>query len=231
MNADGLTWSPNRWRPRETSERFRLPVQRSARALFAAAVFLILPASAFAQQIGVKAGVNFASLPPEADENPDIPPRLGPVGGVWVRTAPINRFSFQAEGLFSEKGTHWNFDPGFSIEIRIRYIEIPLLARADFGAPAATTRVFVVGGAAPAFKLAAQSKVELGGDEQPPGDIDDAFESLDLGLVGGLGVQFRRALIEARYTHGLLKINTDDNDPEERLNNRVFSVTMGFRLR
>jgi len=93
------------------------PLHGFARAVFAAAVFLILPAYAFAQQVGVKAGINFASLPPEEDENPDIPPRLGPVGGVWVRTAPANRFSFQAEGLFSEKGTHWDFDPGFSIEI------------------------------------------------------------------------------------------------------------------
>lgn len=62
-------------------------------------------------------------------------------------------------------------------------------------------------------------------------DIDDAIESLDLGLVGGLGVELGRALIEARYTHGLLRINTDDNEPNDRLNNRVFSVTMGFRFR
>jgi hypothetical protein len=34
-----------------------------------------------------------------------------------------------------------------------------------------------------------------------------------------------------RDTHGLLRINTDDNEPNDRLNYRVFSVTMGFRLR
>ena len=109
-----------------------MSVHRVARAVFGG-VLLILPVSAFAQEIGVKAGVNFASLPPEEDEHPDIPPRLGPVGGGWVRTAPANRFSFQAEGLFSEKGTHWDFSPDVSIEIRVRYIEIPLLARADVG--------------------------------------------------------------------------------------------------
>jgi hypothetical protein len=48
---------------------------------------------------------------------------------------------------------HWNFSPNAEIEIRIRYVEIPLLARADFGAPQSTTRLFVVGGTAPAFKL------------------------------------------------------------------------------
>ena len=44
-------------------------------------------------------------------------------------------------------------------------------------------------------------------------------------------MEFGRGLIEARYTHGLLRINTDDNEPNDRLNNRVFSVTVGFRLR
>jgi hypothetical protein len=201
-----------------------------ARALFAAAAILILPTSALAQQVGVKAGINFASLPPEEDEHPDIPPRLGPVAGVWVRTPPAGRLSFQVEGLFSEKGVHWNFSPDVSIEIRIRYFEIPLLARADFGAPDSTRRVFVVGGAAPAFRLSAWAKSEFEGQENAR-DVDNQIESMDLGLVGGLGVAFGRGLIEARYTHGALRINTDDNEPNDRLNNRVFSVTMGFRLR
>jgi Outer membrane protein beta-barrel domain len=202
---------------------------RVGRAVFTG-VLLILPVSAFAQEIGVKAGVNFASLPPEEDEHPDIPPRLGPVGGVWIRTAPANRFSFQAEGLFSEKGTHWDFSPDVSIEIRVRYIETPLLARAAFGAPASTTHVFVMGGAAPAFKLSARARSEFFGEEGAR-DAGRDIEPFDLGLVGGLGVEFGRGLIEARYTHGLLRINTDDNEPNDRLNNRVFSVTVGFRLR
>jgi hypothetical protein len=44
-------------------------------------------------------------------------------------------------------------------------------------------------------------------------------------------VQFGRGQIEARYTHGLLRINTDDNEPNDRLNSRVFSVTVGFGFR
>ena len=49
--------------------------------------------------------------------------------------------------------------------------------------------------------------------------------------MGGVGVEFGRAVIEARYTHGLRHINTDDNGDEDRIKNRVFSVTVGFRLR
>jgi outer membrane protein with beta-barrel domain len=197
-----------------------------------ATVLLILPTSALAQQVGVTAGANLASLTPEEDEDPDTSRRLGPVGGVWVRMASSSRLSFQVEGLFSEKGVKVEA-PAIGVDsadVRLRYLEIPALARADFGASGLAARAFVVGGAAPAFKLSARARAASGGQEQNR-DIADEIYSLDLGLVGGLGLEFGRALIEARYTHGLRHINTDDNGEGDRIKNRVFSVTVGFRLR
>ncbi len=198
----------------------------------AAMLLLILPHTAFAQQVGVKAGVNFASLTPEEDEDPDISRRIGPVGGVWVGIPVTSRVSIQVEGLFSEKGV--TFDaPGFgvdSVDVRLRYLEIPLLARGDFGDSGSAARVYVAGGAAPAFKLSARARAVAGDDEQTR-DIDDEIYSADVGLVGAVGVEFGRAQVEARYTHGLRHINTDDNGDEDRIKNRVFAVTVGFRLR
>jgi hypothetical protein len=205
-------------------------------AIVASALFLILPASAFAQGFGVKLGVNFGSLTPEADEDPDTSRHRGLVGGVWFRKASTTRVSFQVEGLFSEKGVKFDQllidEQGTvgSADVRVRYIEIPLLARADFGAPGSSTRVFVVGGAAPALKLSSRVKFEFEGQERTV-DTSDDIKPLDVGLVGGLGLEFRRALVEVRYTHGLLHINEDDNDPEDSIKNRVFSVIVGFRFR
>jgi hypothetical protein len=197
----------------------------------AALVLLVLPASAFAQQLGVRAGVNFASLTPEEDEDPETSRRPGLLAGVWIRTPPADRFSFQAEGLFSEKGVLFDAAPPYfdAIDVRVRYVEIPLLARADFAA-GSTTRIFVLGGAAPAFRLSARASTEIEGQEETV-DMGDDIEPFDLGVVGGFGVELKRMLIEARYTHGLLKINKDDNDPNDRIQNRVFSVTAGFRFR
>jgi hypothetical protein len=211
-------------------------LQSCARAVLAVTVFLIVPSPAAAQQIGVKAGLNFASLTPEEDESPDTSPRRGLVAGFWIRTPPVTaRLSIQAEGLFSEKGVHINtfpFAPNAigSGDVRVRYIEIPVLARGDLRAPNMATGVYVLGGAAPAFRLSARSRVELDGEEQTADNSDD-IEPWDLGLVGGAGIEFGRVAIEARYTHGILKINVDDNDPEDRIQNRVFSVTVGVRLR
>jgi Outer membrane protein beta-barrel domain len=199
----------------------------------AIAALLILPALALAQQAGIKAGVNFASLTPEEDEDPDTSRLIGLVGGGWFRTASTTRFSFQVEGLFSEKGVKFDavaidFDTVGTLEIRVRYIEIPLLARVDLGSRS-TTRVFVVGGAAPAFELSGRVSAEFGGQKDTR-DFGNQIKPFDVGLVGGLGVELGRALVEARYTHGLLNISEDDNNPEDFIYHRVFSVTVGFRL-
>ena len=197
----------------------------------AATVFLILPVSAHAQQFGVKGGINFASLTPEEDEDPDDSRRLGPAGGAWIRIPSSTRLSFQVEGLFSEKGVKFKA-PALGLDaadVRLRYLEVPALARFDFGASGGT-HAFVVGGAAPAFKLAAHATAE-GGGRKDTRNIDDDIYGFDVGLVGGLGVEVGRALIEARYTHGLRHINTDDNGDEDRIKNRVFSVMVGFRVR
>jgi hypothetical protein len=213
-------------------ERFPVPTTL-VRTIFAVAVSLFLAPSTFAQQVGVKAGVNFASLTPEEDEDPDLSRRAGLVAGVWLRALRSTRFSIQVEGLFSEKGVLFD---GRSLgldgeaDIRIRYFEIPLLARADLGAGDASPRLFVVGGVVPAFKLSARSKVSFQGEERSH-DARDDFKPLDLGLAGGLGVEFGPASIEARYTHGVTHINEDDNGEGDRIKNRVFTVTVGFRLR
>lgn len=205
------------------------------RLVLAAAVvtaITALPAAAAAQQIAVKGGVNLATLT-EADEFPDSSRRLGVVGGVSVRVPAGERFSFLIEGLYSEKGLAFDIEEdGFeaSGDIRIRYIEVPLLGRADLSAPGASTRVYVIGGAAPAFKLDARVKAEAEGEEETE-DIDDV-ESVDLGLVGGAGVEFGRFLVEGRYTHGLMSINSDtDEGDDESVRNRVISVMVGYRFR
>ena len=146
-----------------------------------------------------------------------------------------NRLALQFEGLFTEKGVHidsFPFAPDAigEADIRIRYLEVPVLARVALGGSKGTRRLYVLGGAAPAFRLSARSTAELNGVEQTADNTDD-IEPFDVGLVGAAGVDLNRVSIEARYTHGILKINVDDNDPDDRIQNRVFSVTVGFRFR
>lgn len=193
-----------------------------------------LPVTAFAQDVGVKGGVNFAKMSGAEDDFVNITQRLGLIGGVWVRIPARSPFSFQVEALLSEKGFAFGGDVeeiDFSGNLRIRYIEVPLLARVDFGTSGSSPRFYVLAGAAPAFRLGDGTlKLEAEGEEEEA-DFEDAtgeeLKSFDLGLVGAAGVEFGRALVEARYTHGLMAAGEDDDSPKHR----VFSVMVGFRFR
>ena len=131
--------------------------------------------------------------------------------------------------MFSEKGVKFEAF-GLSSDIALRYLETPLLARAGSGTSSSAVRGFVVGGVAPAFKLSARGKAKFEGQEHEQ-DIGEDVNGFDLGLAGGGGIEFGRVVVEARYTHGLLHVNSDDNGDEDRINNRVFSVMFGFRFR
>jgi hypothetical protein len=209
-----------------------MSITRILCALVLTAVWLALPASSSAQQFGIKGGINFASLTPEEDEDPETSRRLGPVGGGWFATPIGTRLSLQIEALFAEKGVTFEANP-FGLDyakIRLRYLEVPVLVRHDFGDPGGAARLFVLGGLAPAFELSARSTASFQGQVQTR-DFGDAIKPFDLGLAGGVGVEFGPLVVEGRYTHGLLHINEDDNGDEDRIKNRVFSVMAGVRFR
>jgi hypothetical protein len=190
-----------------------------------------LPATASAQQVGVKAGVNSATLDGLSDDeltDDARKRRIGLVAGVWVRTPVSGRFSFQAEALFSEKGVKFE-EGGGTADIRLRFIEVPLLGHVSLGTPGSDSGFFVVAGVAPAFKLSGRGKFEFDGVEETE-DFSDDLESMDLGLVGGAGFEFGRASVEARYTHGLRNLVKDEEDTDNP-KSRVFSVLVGYRFR
>lgn len=204
-----------------------MPSKRLMLAATIVAALTALPTAAAAQQIGVKAGVNVATL--TNAEFPDHSQRIGLVGGLFVTVPATERFSFQIEGLYSEKGIKIEVEEsGFELDgnLRLRYLEVPVLGRADFGTAGSSPRFYAVAGAAPAFNVGAQFKAEALGEEETE-DISDDIESFDLGLVGGLGVEYGNLNVEARYTHGLMSVAKDDDS----VKSRVFSVTAGYRFR
>ena len=101
------------------------------RTLLAAILFIATAAStASAQELGVKAGINAASvtIPDTAQIDPGR--RVALVGGLFARSPEMRRFSLQAEVLFSMKGTAYKEDPGQPDEEHVtwelNYLELPL---------------------------------------------------------------------------------------------------------
>ena len=205
------------------------------RSIVTAFVIVLAPEAAAAQDVIAKAGLNFST-----DSNPyedsSQSRRRGLVAGIAVRVPTRDRFSVQFEGLYSEKGHRFGSGgvmPAETGDFTIRYLELPILGRADFGGADAGGRFYLVGGAAPALRLDAKLRIDgpaSGKDEEF--DWTDEVRKFDLGLTGGVGVEAGRLSIEARYTRGLLTIDADPRYVDTAaITNRTFMMALGYRLR
>jgi hypothetical protein len=192
--------------------------------LFALALILTLAfaAPAVAQiSYGARVGVNFADISFDADEDVPTSGRKGLLAGVFV-TIPLGWLTVQPEAIYTVKGTSLDIG-GVTSDYIVDYVEVPLLARLRL-----PRNAYVVAGPAMAFRLRARSRIDFGGSTEEF-DLDEDIESFDLGIVGGVGLDIGRWVVDARYTHGLSDIDTDTSD-DVRARNRVVSLSAGFRF-
>ncbi len=199
-------------------------------ASVAGLLVVALGASAAAQTIAVKAGINSSNI----TESPQLPgdtlqPNTGVMAGVSL-TAPMGRHSaLQIEGLFSRKGnTLINGEAGIDSKLTIDYLEIPVLASIHvISGPPIIVRVNV--GPAFGFKL---HRKETGFGNALPEDQQIKTKGFDLGIAFGAEVEHKALIVGARYTLGTS--NIFDDDPAiygvDKLTNRVFAVYGGWLL-
>src|SRR5688572_19978012 len=192
--------------------------------------------SALAQerQIGIKAGVNVASLVFDGAEVDSYNDRrvafLAGGFGVWPLGGPT---ALQVEALFSQKGAKFSEDlDDFEASLELDYLDLPVLLRIQvpvFG----SSRLHIFGAPSVSFRLAARNKAAGTGLQFDQGEIEnieDDIEPFDFGIVAGAGVDIgRRIVIDARYSWGLSTINKDSSEGIE-IKNRVLSFMAGVRF-
>jgi hypothetical protein len=193
-------------------------------------VLLLIPMPGFAQGLtsfGAKIGVNFARLNSDQDIVDQLDTKTGLVAGGFVELGITDMFSIQPEVLYSQKGGKGgvtDITGAFDATAMLDYIEIPILAKFNFG-PSGGVRPFVFTGPVPAFNTRARFKTEVGGTEVTT-DIDEDVKGGDFGWVFGGGFKFRGFSVDARYNWGLVNIDEDEN--EDSIKNQVFSILVGF---
>ena len=206
---------------------------------FVCAVMVILAggaSSAVAQerQIGLKAGVNVASLVfDEADSDSYNDRRIGFAAGgfgVWPIGGPM---AIQVEALFSQKGANLSEDlDDFKASLELDYLDIPVLLRFQ-GPVFGSSRLHFFGGPSVSFRTAARNKATNTASQYDQGEIqniEDDIEPFDFGIVAGGGVDIGRYIvIDARYSWGLSTINKDTSEGVE-IKNRLFSIMGGVRF-
>lgn len=189
---------------------------------------VLFPALAAAQEpltFGVKGGLNIASADVSAvgfNVSPDSRP--GVLVGAFMGADFHEYFGMQVEGLYVQKGATLN-QFGLDLDLRLDYIEIPILARANIRANE-DTRFHVLAGPAFAFTVDKSFDIE---------DLGFGFDTVemrswDAGIAVGGAVTFRRLMVDARYTFGLVNVN-DTAEEFLEVKNRAFALTVGWRFR
>ena len=182
---------------------------------------------------GVKGGVNAANLMIEGDVVPPVlDNHIGWVAGTFMAWPVAPHLDIQCETLFSRKGASFD-ESGVNADIRISYLEIPILFR--YGSPVEAGKlrygraVKVFAGPSFAFKRKAEATGEFPGVSDGQ-DIDDAIAAFDFGFVMGAGIESRGIVFDGRYTRGLRNVNAQPRQNDANFKHRVFSIMVGVRL-
>jgi hypothetical protein len=169
---------------------------------------LLIAQSAHAQdgrRMGIKGGLNATNIY-QNDIN-DENARFGFNLGLYGQILSSDVFAIQPELLYSTKGARWEYTGGVeqSIDFNINYLDLPVLAVFKLGKTAEIH-------AGPYVGYLLSAKIKYDGDLANGTDnIDrDDLNTLDYGLVGGLGLNFGGVQVGARYNYGLAKIASSD---------------------
>lgn len=219
------------------------PNQTLPKALVFGALLLLLLAvqSVSAQQrwsIGPRVGANISN---QIGDLPigDVKWLAGWSAGGFIMYSDIRHFGISADVLYSQKGVQLENVPTAtgaaraSYTSRINYLEVPVLARYFMTLSGSFRPNFFIGPAV-AFTLNAKVKdYSIGNTEQPERDVTDLYRPADLGLTGGLALNFevakgKRILLDARYTYGL--IDATIGQGSVRNSAITFNLSYGFGI-
>jgi hypothetical protein len=213
---------------------------------------LLLVTYTFAQvSLGLKAGVNIANITtPEISiaNFPDVQTNESFTFGAIAEFGIANGFAIQTEANYTKKG--FTINEGIPLELAniplpigvkvttdLNYIEVPILAKYNFGngkvggyVAAGPTMSYAANGR---FRTAANFIIDFNVIDQKF-DFDDLnISKFDLGASIGAGGTVNlggmKLFVDARYTHGFNKL---DNIPVIDLDfrNKNFALTTGFLI-
>jgi len=145
------------------------------------------------------------------------------------------KLSFQGELRYTRKGFKQVQALGNDkniVKLKLQYLEIPLMVKYSF--PVSETLIpYVVGGGYASLKLHAKNYAYTeGSNTQVVTDMDEFFNRIDLGILGGVGVKyqwndFMCFNLEARYCLGFKDIYKDTGSTNVSFKNRSFYLLLG----
>ncbi|WP_158278589.1 porin family protein [Rhodohalobacter mucosus] len=166
---------------------------------------------------GLKGGFTIANL---AGEDFDADARFGLTAGAMIDISlPVVPFGVESGIYYTQKGARAS--DGFSGDVDLDYVEVPVLAKFRLGPPGPITP-HLVAGPYVSFNINAESET---------GDISDDINSTEIGGAIGVGIDFNLGVTKlnarAQYGYGFTDVfkNAADGNGGK---NAALSVTAGI---
>lgn len=179
-------------------------------------------------QVGFKIGGNLSNVYDVQGENFKANPRLGMVGGAFIRIPFGKLLGVQPEILFSQKGYNGSgsilgFDYKYSR--RTHFVDVPLLV--SFKPVQILT---IVAGPQYSFLI---SQTDDFSSSILNSQIEEEFENENLrknilGIAGGIDINMNHFVLGARTCMDITKNNGDGSSEVPRYKNMWYQLTIGF---
>lgn len=211
--------------------------------LMVIAIVFGLTTQAFAQEFGIRAGLNMSNMLVKDDDDTysdDYNSKLGFHVGGTVEFPFSDMFALETGLFVNTKGFKYTeddiesrSDDEYKMTLNLYYIDIPINAKGIYDA--GDVKVFATAGPYIGVGLTGKWKYEMG-DEEDSEDVEwgsdedeDDFTRLDFGVGFGAGVEYKAFLFGLGYNLGLANISPYKDDGF-KINNRVFQVTVGYKF-
>ncbi|WP_297984491.1 porin family protein [uncultured Chryseobacterium sp.] len=191
----------------------------------------------FAQQFGIKGGMNVSSLSEDASLS-DQASKIGFNAGVFMNAPLAENFSIQPEVLYNDLGskitrsTTVNGNTYSADYARnLGYISVPVMFQYN-----ATPAFYLEAGPQFGFLVSANDKYKssTNGNTNSSNIValdKDAFNTFDFGLGLGAGYYFTPNVgLTARYVAGLTDIAKDRPSGSDAVKNNVFQVGLAYKF-
>jgi outer membrane protein W len=186
-------------------------------------------AQAQVQSFGPTVGFNYAWLSDLDNESG----RPSFNAGFTYNYSILQSAGLGIEARYSEEGVKQDIGNA-TLTTKLNYIRVPLKFQYFFGELGDNFRPKIFAGPSFAFLMGGKSEIRAG-ETTTTIDSKDVFEGFDVGLLGGLGFNYRLAErtwlnFDVAYTHGMLDVagSNSGSDAKNRLVNVNVGVAFGF---
>jgi outer membrane protein with beta-barrel domain len=171
--------------------------------------------------VGAKIGPLWTSYSTASNQSFNYKTSTGWEGGIWFGGNRGGRVGVMGEILYAKKKQE--SEGSLTGSTSLQYLEIPILTRINIGSRS-RNGVSIYGLVGPVFDINLKASI---GDL----DVKNKYESLDLGILGGVGIEITRILIEGRFNHGFRNVlKSGDAGAFGDIKTTSFAMLAGIRF-